>query len=66
MLSLPEAQWQGELQNAAQRLVQAGVPPEQIQNFQLSRQNLEGVIAQSRDIEKLREEAQPHWQSCRG
>lgn len=59
MLGLPEAEWPGEFQRAAQSLRDAGVPVEAIQNFQLSRQGLERAVAQARDIEKLREEARP-------
>lgn len=66
LLTLPEDRWQAEFQRIAPALMeQGGLTPEQLQSFQVTRQNLQFVVAQARDIEKLAEEARPRLRNVR-
>lgn len=59
LLGVPEAERAAEIQRIAPELMSHGISQEQVMGFQPTTRNLEYMVAQSRDIEKLREEAQP-------
>ena len=59
LLSVPEQARAAEIQRIAPDLVAQGIDPQQIAGFQPTNQNLEFMVSQSRDIEKLREEFLP-------
>lgn len=59
LLGVPEQARGAELQRIAPDLVAQGIDPQQIAGFQPTNQALEFMVAQSRDVEKLREEFLP-------
>ena len=59
LLGVPEQERAAELQRITPELLRHGIDPQQIQGFQPTNRNLESMVAQSRDIEKLREESRP-------
>lgn len=56
---LPESQWAQEIQARAPDLLAHGIRPEQIQQFQANRQNVEYVVNQAQDVDHLVAAARP-------
>lgn len=59
LLSVPEGERMAEIQRIAPDLMAQGIDQQRIAGFQPTNRNLEFMVAQSRDIENLREEAMP-------
>lgn len=59
LLTVPENERQTEIQRIAPILMEQGIDEAQISQFAPTERNLQFLIAQSRDIEKLREEFLP-------
>lgn len=59
LLTIPEDERQAEIQRIAPILMEQGIDEAQISQFAPTERNLQFLIAQSRDIEKLREEFLP-------
>lgn len=59
LLSVPENERQAEIHRIAPILMEQGIDEAQISQFAPTERNLQFLIAQSRDIEKLREEFLP-------
>lgn len=59
LLTIPEAERQAEIQRIAPILMEQGIDEGMISQFAPTERNLQFLIAQSRDIEKLREEFLP-------
>lgn len=59
LLTVPENERQAEIQRIAPILMEQGIDKAQISQFAPTERNLQFLIAQSRDIEKLREEFLP-------
>jgi hypothetical protein len=59
LLTIPEAERQAEIQRIAPILMEQGIDEAMISQFAPTERNLQFLIAQSRDIEKLREEFLP-------
>jgi len=59
LLSIPEPERQAEIQRIAPMLMQQGIDEAMITQFAPTERNLQFLVAQSRDIEKLREEFMP-------
>ena len=59
LLGVPEAERAAEIQRIAPELMRHGINEQQITQFAPTDRNLQYMVAQARDIEKLREEAMP-------
>lgn len=64
--SMPLEQRRAELQRIAPQLQQMGLTSEQLSGFDPTDQNLDMIIGQARDIEKLAEEARPRLRAVEG
>lgn len=63
ILSLPQDQWAGEIQRITPDLISHGITQEQIAGFQPTRQNLEYLVGQAMDVERLAQVARPNYRN---